>query len=574
MKTKSSRKNTPTKAPDPDQMLHAALALYEKGESEEGANLCEQALRLDGNRPDGWTLLGMLYRKTRRFDQAEAAHRRAITLKPDYADAWNNLCSTYQDQARLEEAEQACRQALALQPGNVSALTNLGGVLQNLGRIDEAILAYEKILWLNPQDAEAHWNLALAQLLTGDFRRGWMGYEWRWLTRMQPLKLTQPRWCGERLDGKTIFIYTEQGFGDAIQFARFVPLVAARGGKVYLQVRPELLRLFSSLEGVAHLFSWESAPANFDVHCPLLSLAGALDIRLENLPAKVPYLDSKAVPASALQKIAAASGLKVAMVWAGNVNVKNDHWRSPRLHRLAPLLAVPGVSFFSIQMGDGRKDLERVPLPAGFVDLADDLKDFADTAAVLKAVDLVITSDTSVVHLAGALGCRTWVMLHAYPDWRWMLGREDSPWYPGMRLFRQPRLGDWDTPMASMVAALRELATGYPLPGEAATIASSPPEATAPLALAVYQDSQYEQALAYCDALLARDARRYDLHTLRGMALRALKRYAEAEVAYLQAIGLAPAYGHAYRNLGNLYAEMGRGEEAGKAYRQAEQLAA
>jgi len=323
------------------------------------------------------------------------------------------------------------------------------------------LASYDRALAVRPNYAEARWNMSLVQLLTGDFYGGWREYEWRWKNKGLELfkrDFAQPLWLGEtEIEGKTILLHSEQGFGDTIQFSRYVPLIAARGARVLLEVPAPLKDLVVSLAGVAQVISAQDEPPRFDLHCPLLSLPLALGTRMETIPAHVPYF---AVPAESMRRWHAALGskhrLRIGLAWSGGPRHKKDANRSIKLHSLLPFLDVE-ADFISLQK-DVRADDATVL--QGRTDLAhfgDKLDTFADTAAVIGSLDLVISVDTSVAHLAGALAKPVWILLPFLPDWRWLLDREDSPWYPTARLFRQNAPGDWSSVISLVVLELKKL---------------------------------------------------------------------------------------------------------------------
>lgn len=441
--------------------LLAALAAYNGGDWVQARGLCEAALTTMPGRADGWTLLGMIRRKTDDLEGAAEAYRRSVALMPDYADAWHNLGNLEQERGRLPEALEDYRRAVALRPGWAEGHNRLGTVLHALGRLPEALASFQAALALAPDNADIHWDYALALLAAGRYDEGWREYEWRWARRQpEPRHFAQPAWQGESLAGRRLLVYMEQGFGDALQFLRFLPLVRALGpAQIILEVQPALLPLLDGELGVDQAVAAGEPLPEFDCHVALLTLALRLGIDLAKLPSQ-PYLRAPAAAQARWQALvanaAAEPAPKVGLVWAGNPNVKNDHWRSPRLAPLAPLLAVEGVRFYALQKGDGRKDLAAVPAASRIVDLGEELADFGDTAAALMQMDLVITTDTSVAHLAGALGRPVWLMLHACPDWRWGCAGRDNAWYPSARLYRQERLGDWSGVARALADDLQE----------------------------------------------------------------------------------------------------------------------
>ena len=297
--------------------------------------------------------------------------------------------------------------------------------------------------------------------MQGDFPEGWMEYEWRWKCKDFPSQrqsFGQPQWGGDSLQGRTLLLHAEQGLGDAVQFIRYLPLAAQRGGRIILGCRPELQRLLQTAAPDLQVLAGGQFLPPFDVHCPLLGLPRLFATDLTNIPRNVPYLHADSADAAIWRDRLAdpSSSLKVGLVWAGSPANKNDRNRSLKLASLAPLANVPGVRFLSLQKGAAATEAKTPPEAMELIDVADELKDFADTAALIAVLDLVIAVDTAVVHLAGAMGKPVWVLLPFVPDWRWMLERTDSPWYPTMRLFRQTQLAEWEPVIAEVRARLHE----------------------------------------------------------------------------------------------------------------------
>jgi hypothetical protein len=295
---------------------------------------------------------------------------------------------------------------------------------------------------------QAHFNLGLRLLAMGRYQEGWEEQEWRWKCKdfTSPQRhFSKPQWDGEPLEDRTILLHAEQGFGDTLQFIRYLPLMARRAGRVIVECQAELERLLRPSCGSCEIVPKGQPLPDFDVHCPLLSLPRIFGATMDASPVAVPYLVADPARVEAWRKkLSLSSGtLNVALAWAGNPGFKGDRTRSTTLDRLAALAKVRGVNFYSIQKGEPARQLEHPPAGMRVVDLGPELHDFCDTAAVMAVMDLVLTTDTSVAHLAGALGRPVWVMLQFAPDWRWLIGREDCPWYPSMRLFRQRSRGDW-----------------------------------------------------------------------------------------------------------------------------------
>lgn len=458
------------------------------GQIDEAIIEYRQAIRLKGDLAVAHSNLGIALCERNEVNAAIACYQKAISLQPTYADAYANLGSALTRKGQLDEAIAACRKAISLQPTGTPGYNNLGVALAEQGDFESAIAAYRKAIELKsdysdahsnlgnayaalgeshkairacqsavkfaPHAVQAHWNLAVALLRAGQFQAGWEEYEWRWAAykKRGSLRFTDPSWDGSPLNGRTILLHAEQGFGDAIQFARYVPLVTQLGGKVIFESPPELFELFKSLEGGAELIAGGSPLPRYDLHCPLMSLPRALKTRPDSIPAIVPYLAADAQRVEAWKSILGESQnrFKIGLAWAGKPTHTNDRNRSMDLSQLAPLSDC-GAVFHSLQ---------KVPLtvrPNGFevIDHVNQLTDFSDTAALIANLDLVITVDTSVAHLAGALAKPTWLLLPHLPDWRWLTNRTDSPWYPTMRLFRQQAPGDWSAVIQEMMETLR-----------------------------------------------------------------------------------------------------------------------
>lgn len=451
----------------PEAFYTLGNALVEQGLLDEAIAAFRRGVALNPNLPQIHTNLGNALRDRGLLEEAVVEFRRVIALNPpnQLADAYNNLGNTLCDLGKYEEAVGACRQALGLRPDFPGALTTLGVSLQYQGQLAEAEAAYRRAIAVEAGYPEAHKNLALLLLLRGDFGPGWKEYEWRW--RCEHFKharwnVEQALWDGSDLRGRTILLHAEQGFGDTIQFIRYLPLVAARAGGVIFECGPELRRLLQGAAGVTRWLAAGDPPPPYDVHCPLMSLPRALGTTAENIPGGGAYLRADAVGKEWWRKELAGDRqrLKVGLVWAGRPTNRNNLSRSITLQMLAPLGQVPGVSFYSLQKGEARAQARQPPAGMELIDRSAELRDFADTAALLANLDLVIAVDTAVVHLAGAMGKRVWMLLPFMPDWRWQLGREDSPWYPTVRLFRQTTNGEWQSVIQRVAAALRQWSRG------------------------------------------------------------------------------------------------------------------
>jgi Glycosyltransferase family 9 (heptosyltransferase)/Tetratricopeptide repeat len=380
---------------------------------------------------------------------------------PAHAETYLNRGSALMGFARAAEAVAAFDRALALRPDYVRAHIGRGAARQALNQQHEALADFGRANALDKSNADAHHNAALAHLTLGDYRRGFEQYEWRWQRSGMPARrrsFGKPLWLGEYpLARKRILVAAEQGLGDCIQFARYVPMLAASGATVVLEAPPPLLSLLARLDGVAEVVARGDALPAFDVYCPAGSLPRALRTEVSTIPAEIPYLRaSEERIANWRDRIERLPTPRIAVVWSGSADHANDRNRSLALRQMAPLLALK-AGFVSVQRDLRAADAEELTRQPALTHVGDALNDFDDTAAVLALVDLIITVDTSVAHLAGALGRPTFVLVPFCPDWRWMLARADSPWYPTLRLFRQPAAGDWESVIARVADAVRGL---------------------------------------------------------------------------------------------------------------------
>jgi tetratricopeptide (TPR) repeat protein len=463
-------------------------ALQAMDQYEPSAAAYREALRIDPNIAEAWSNLGSCLCAAGKHPEAVDALEKATGLRPDFAQAWINLATALRLAGKPERAVDAGRKAVALQPAHPAALLALGSALQAAGQIDEAALLFGKAvalqpglstarvnlgsaLWkqghsqqameslnraiqLNPSDASAHYHRALALLSLGQYDQGWAEYEWRFrdpeLIAAQP-QLAGPRWTGEDISGKTILIYCEQGLGDAIQFVRFLPLVALRSAKIILQCSPLLVRLFRSLPGIAQVISRDEPPPPYDLQAPLMSLPFILRIG-GSIPNKVPYLHAEAPHVRQWAQRLAASGtkVKIGVAWAGNPNHVDDRNRSIPFASFAKLFDID-ATWVSLQKGAMAKDAAGHPR---LLDWTEELSDFEDTAALIENLDLVISVDTAVVHVAAALGKPTWVLLPYVAHWGWLRETENSPWYPTIRLFRQRAPREWSHVLSCVREAL------------------------------------------------------------------------------------------------------------------------
>ncbi|MCU1232528.1 MAG: glycosyl transferase family 9 [Candidatus Solibacter sp.] len=439
-----------------------AAALVELDRFEEAAIIARFALQLNPDSPETLGNLGSALSKLGRHDDAILSLRRGLEIPGAPTDQL--LLALGQALRRGERFEQAldCLHQLASEGGSTAeVLHEIGLTLTLAGRYQEGIDWLRRSLALGPL-AESHYDLCMALLRVGNFHEGWVEYEWRWRAHgknygsMAAVRgLTQPLWDGSPFPGRTLLLHAEQGLGDTIQFARYVPLAATRGGAVIVEVQPELKHLLASLPGAAVVVARGEPLPPFDLHCPLMSLPLAFATTLETIPPPAPVREPRA-------KTPRGANLRVGLVWAGTSQHPNNRNRSIPLSSFAPLLASSNISFFSFQVGPAAREIESLDQTGRIRDLAPLLADFTDTADGLAEMDLLITVDTSVAHLAGTLGVETWVLIPFVPDWRWMLDREDTPWYPSMRLFRQTARGEWSDAIERLGTALDERAAQTP----------------------------------------------------------------------------------------------------------------
>jgi len=444
-------------AGEAEQLYRLADAHHRAGRLGDAEGVYRQILRHDPRHPQALHGLGKIAYEADQLDAAIQLFGKALAQRPEYDECYTSLGNALREKGDVEGAVAAYRRAAEIQPGYPAVHNNLGNALKDLGEVDGAVAEYQLALAMRPDFADARLNLGMALLLRGDFAEGWAAYESR--REIRDLPFTQPRWDGSELNGRRILLHCRQGLGDVIQFVRFASILAERGGRVILSCRPELRRWLQGQCGIRQTVLPTDPLPEFDVHCPLLSLPHVLGTTLQTLPAKAPYLsvDPELLRSWAERVDQRPGGLRVGLTWACNPLPRRNRKRTIGLPNMAPLSKVPGVRFFSLQKGPHAADA-KTPNDFDPIDWSDDLYDFADTAALVANLDLVITCDTSVAHVAGALGVPVWVGVPFPGDWRWLMNRSDSPWYPTMRLFRQPRPGDWPAVINDMARQLSELA--------------------------------------------------------------------------------------------------------------------
>lgn len=424
----------------------------------EAAVYYRRALDLAPNRADVHRNLGSVLREAGKFEEAVALLREAVRLDPNFADGWTSLGLALVEAGDPESALVSCHRAVELNPRLVAAHNHQGMALYELGRRQEALASYERALALDPNSADVYRNRALLWLLEEKLTEGWAEYEWRWkCAESPPPRYAQPLWDGSPLAGRTILLDAEQGLGDTIQFIRYAPLVRDRGGRVFVHCPAALASLLSRCEGVDQVVAeGEPLPA-FDVFSPLLSLPRLFDTTFDDIPGRAAYLSADPQLAERWRvELGPESSLKVGIVWQGSRLHRRDRQRSIPLRFFSPFAKLHDVRLYSLQRDDGREQLAQVDFGDSTIDLSPRLHSFEDAAAAISNLDLVICCDTSIAHLAGALGKPVWVAVSLVPDWRWLLDRDDSPWYPTMRLFRQEKRGDWGDVFHRLAEALAE----------------------------------------------------------------------------------------------------------------------
>ncbi|MGY0830240.1 tetratricopeptide repeat protein [Azospirillum argentinense] len=456
-------------APDvPEALNNLGGALLGLRRQEEAGRHYRRAIQLRPGYPDPWNNAGSAFQERGDTAQALAHYRRAVALSPDHPVAYANMGETIRSSAGgatdFRTAEVQCRRALTLVPGHGAALNALSVLCLDLRRLEEAEAGFRALIERDPRSAQAHFNLSLVLLTSGRLREGWEHYEERWRIGEIPVPKAPGRlWTGEPLEGRSILLHAEQGHGDTLQFVRYAPLVAERGGRVHLAVHAGLRRLMERIPGLEGVYDLYGGLPATELHCPLLSLPRAFGTELGSVPAAVPYLSADAAEVERWRARLPADGrLKVGLVWSGDPRPHSpkanavDRRRSLTLAALAPLAAAGDVLFVSLQKGSPAVQIKDPPPGMDLIDPMDAVTDFADTAALMRCLDLIVTVDTSVAHLAGGLGLPVWVLSRHSGCWRWLTRRTDSPWYPTLRLFHQPSPGDWEPAVAQLAEALAE----------------------------------------------------------------------------------------------------------------------
>lgn len=435
------------------EQLREAASLHQAGELGEAIVRYQQVVLAFPNAANVLSDLGVALRASGRADAAIACYRKAIALGHKSAGTWSNLGNAFRDLRRYQEAVSCHQRAVDIDADSVTSIYNLGLSLRDIGETQKALHYIQQAIDLNPDNPEPYWDLSISYLQIGDYERGFDLYDWRnKLARAVPREFKQPEWNGEPLEGRSLYVHGEQGFGDMLQFARFIPQVAREDGDVVIECHPNLVRLFSTVEGTYKLVTSQQDAPDTDLYVSLLSLPRIYRATLDQLSANPPYFN----PPEISHFQVAGTGdkrLKIGLMWAGKL-VPRD--RSCPLTHFLELAEFPEVSLYSLQMDDRAGDLSKFGASSLITDVAPKISDFADTASVISQLDLVLTIDTAVCHLAGGLGAETWTLLNYVSDWRWLLDRDDSPWYPTMRLFRQPTSNDWGAVFDVVKPALKQ----------------------------------------------------------------------------------------------------------------------
>jgi len=469
--------------PGQPEALHAlGIIAFQLKKYDTAGNLIGKAIENRPRVPQFHYNSGLVFIALNRHEKAILAFEKAIKLKPDYAEAYYNLALALKEQQKFENAVKNFKQAIQLVPDDAYAYYNLGNtyealgryeaavknyqlaikknrnfadvhnnlavVLRELGRHDEAISHCREAIRVQPDCAEAHWNMSLELLLNGQFEEGWKRHEWRFRrgkrSTIYPYDFGIPLWDGSRFTGKRLFVHSEQGFGDTLQFLRYLPMVKRLGGTVIFETFGPLLEILNSFPGIDELVEISpnrSYAESCNYYVPIMSLPMLFATDISTIPSNIPYIFADPVKIEQWKNRINRKGFRIGIVWAGKSGHGNDKNRSCALKDFTTLAGIPGVAMYGLQKGDVVRQAET--LGERIINFDHELKDFSETAAAIENLDLIISVDTVVAHLAGAMGKPVWILLPYAPDWRWLLEREDSPWYPTMRLFRQPVRGDW-----------------------------------------------------------------------------------------------------------------------------------
>jgi len=554
----------------PEARNNLGILLGERGAHDEAIACYRESLRIKPSSEDTLNNLGVALAGQRKYDEAVGVYRQALAINPNAWLVLNNLGNSLRSLGQIDESISCLQKALRLRPDYAEAYNNLGIAQVQLGRLDEALENYNRALCFRPDYPEAHLNRSLNWLVRGEFEQGWEEYEWRWRGKgIHVRSYRQPQWDGSPLDGKRMLIYFEQGMGDTLQFIRYARFVQRRGATVIAEVQKPLLPCLARCEGVDEWVGAGDGLPQFDVHIPLLSLPGILGMTLDSVPADVPYLFADpALVERWKERLAAECGdkFKVGIAWQGNPQYRGDRQRSIALSQFEPLARVPDVELISLQKGLGSEQVQEVAADffvRALGPLDEESGAFMDTAAIMKNLDLMITSDTAIAHLAGALGIPVWIALPFAPDWRWLRDREDTPWYPSATLFRQGEPENWIDVFERMAARLGDLAKSLKrpihvsLPDESMEAESHYLEGNRRA-----QAGELEQAVRSFEEAIRRKPDHATAHGNLGVVLAQMRRLRQAVASFHRALEIKPAFGDAYGNLGLAYFELGEFEKA------------
>jgi len=451
--------------PTTDELLAQTWKVHQQGNASQAERVYRSVVEREPNHVNAWCYLGIALHDLRQYAQSVAAYERALSLQPKFPIALNNMGNSLRYLGRVQEADNAFQKAIDLTPDYFNAYRNRGTLHAWTGRVDLAFKYYHQAMLINPTDAELHRNLGVIHLYQGNFKEGWREYDYRWKCSdaiQHPYQ--QPKWLGESLEGKTVLLYCEQGLGDTIHFIRFAKVLKERGARTIVHVQPPLLALLQGCKGIDYLIPNSlKIDQPFDYHCSLLDVAAVLQINDTNVPNEVPYIGIQKhlldYWRDVLDRELPPAKLRVAIVWQGNPDHQADMFRSVPLDALTPLADIEGIQLISLQRGAGTEQLKNWKGSKIIFCMPETIDQtsgaFMDTSAILQHCDMVVTSDTSMAHLAGALARPTCVMLGYTPDWRWLQNRPDSPWYPSCKLFRQTTIGDWSPVVKEIDKTLR-----------------------------------------------------------------------------------------------------------------------
>lgn len=434
------------------------------GQYDDSINYIKKSLEYNPNNAGAYNNLGTSYQGKYQMKEAIFCYKKAIEIDPHFINAYYNLGAAYQDMGQLDEAIAWYQKVLLLEPHLVNAYYNLGIALRDRGSIDEAINCYQKALQYDPDNAYAHFNMSLVYLLSGKFKEGWKEFDWRWkIENFRQRSFIQPQWDGSDIADKRILLYAEDGFGDTIQFIRYIPYFKDLRAKILIECQSELFSLINNLQGHDRVIAQGEQLPEFDLHCSLLRLPAIFDTTIENIPSSEPYISVKPALVKKWKDKMQSDGsrVKIGLVWAGSPREGKLLNRSCSFELFLPLFQLDNAEFYSLQKGQAAQQAKIPPEDIKLIDLTENLTNFSDTAALIENLDLVISVDTAVAHLAGAIGKPVWTLVSFPPDWRWLLNREDSPWYPTMRLFRQQQSKFWEPVMARLSEELKIFIESY-----------------------------------------------------------------------------------------------------------------